>query len=94
MKDNSMGNYFVKIGAPTLEQLRDLQRVHDLDVFPHTARQRTESMFEIRGLLSDEQIDKVRREGYEVEVTDNAGTVAKERLKQTVRRSSKPKRVR
>ena len=64
-----MGNYFVKIRATTLERLRDLQRVHDLDVFHHTARQRTDGMFEIQGLLSDEQIDKVRIEGYEVEVT-------------------------
>ncbi len=90
MKDNVMGNYFVKIGAPTLEQLRDLQRVHDLDVFPHTARQRTEGMFEIEGLLSDEQIDRVRTEGYEVEVTADAVKVSQERLREATNRSSDP----
>jgi hypothetical protein len=85
-----MGNYFVKICATTSERLRDLQRVHDLDVFHHTARQRTDGTFEIKGLLSDVQIDKVRIEGYEVEVTADAGMVAKERLKETARRSSEP----
>lgn len=85
-----MGNYFVKIRATTLERLRDLQRVHDLDVFHHTARQRTDGMFEIQGLLSDEQIDKVRIEGYEVEVTADPVEVAKERWKEGTCRSSEP----
>lgn len=48
-------------------------------------------MFEIQGLLSDEQIDKVRIEGYEVEVTADAVEVAKERLKETAGRSSEPR---
>ena len=47
-------------------------------------------MFEIQGLLSDEQIDKVRIEGYEVEVTADAVEVAKERWKEGTCRSSEP----
>lgn len=84
-----MGYYFVKIRTSTWERLRDLQQVYDLDVFRQTAKQLAEGVFEIHGLLSDEQIEQMRTDGYEVEVATDAEQVAKERLKEVARRSSK-----
>ena len=73
-----MGWHFVRILAPTWERLRDLQRVANLDVFGQTAR-KVDVRFEIEGLLSDQQIEQARTEGYEVEVLRDADRVARER---------------
>lgn len=83
-----MGCRFVKIRANTWERLRDLQRVYDLDVFRQSAKQMAAGLFEIQGLLSDEQIEQVRAKGYEVEVISDAEEVAKKRLKEIPRRPS------
>lgn len=84
-----MGHYFVKIRTTTWERLRDLQQVYDLDVFRQTARQPAEGVFEIQGLLSDAQIQRVRADGYEVEVAAAAEQVARKRL-QDIRRGPTP----
>ena len=75
-----METYFVKIRTPTWERLRDLQEVYDLDVFHQTAKRLVEGRFEIEGLLDDAQIERLQGDGFEVEITADAGQVAKERL--------------
>lgn len=78
-----MGQKFVRIRAADWERLRDLQRVHDLDVFGQTARERDEGGFEIQGLLSDEQVAQMRARGYEIELLEDADRVAEERLRES-----------
>ena len=71
---------FVTIRTKTLEHLRDLQRVWDLDVFRHTAKGLPGGLFEIQGLVSDEQIERLRAIGHEVVILSDADELAKERL--------------
>lgn len=70
----------VKIHADTWDRLRDLQRVHDLDVFRQTAKQLADRLFEIQGLLSDEQIEHLSKKGYQIEVIADAEKIAQERV--------------
>lgn len=84
-----MRHYFVKIRAATQERLRNLQSVYDLDVFRQTARNPSPGTFEIQGLLSDEEIERIRTDGYEVELVTDAERQAKERLKEVSSRPSK-----
>lgn len=76
-----MGNYIVRIRTSTWDLLRDLQRLHDLDVFGKTAKKLDEHLFEIEGLLSEEQIENLSKKGYQIEVIDDAEKMARERLK-------------
>ncbi|WP_440947368.1 hypothetical protein ACSAZL_03575 [Methanosarcina sp. T3] len=76
-----MGHYIVRIHASTWDLLRDLQRLHDLDVFSKTAKQLDDYLFEIHGLLSDEQIENLSKKGYQIEIIANTAEVAKERRK-------------
>jgi hypothetical protein len=75
-----MGYYFARIRTNTWDRLRDLQRLHELDVFSQTAKKLDESLFEIQGLLSDEQIENLTRKGYQIEVIADAEEIAKERM--------------
>lgn len=84
-----MRHYFVKIRAVTQERLRNLQSVYDLDVFRQTARNPSPGTFEIQGLLSDEEIERIRTDGYEVEFVTDAERLARERLKEVSPRPSK-----
>jgi hypothetical protein len=70
---------FVRIRARRWEELRDLERVAELDVFGPTARQLDDGRFEIDGLLSDEDIEQARANGYEVDVLRDAERVAADR---------------
>jgi hypothetical protein len=80
-----MDTYFVRIRTDTWERLRDLQQAYDLDVFRPTARQLPDGVFQIEGLLSEEQIGQLRGAGYEVEVTADADVLAKERREELAR---------
>jgi hypothetical protein len=55
--------------------------LHELDVFSQTAKKLDERLFEIKGLLSDEQIENLPRKGYQIEVVADAEEIAKERVK-------------
>lgn len=76
-----MSYYIVRIRTNTWDRLRDLQRLHDLDVFGKTAKKLDDHLFEIEGLLSDEQIENLSRKGYRIEVVADAEEIAKERVK-------------
>lgn len=76
-----MRAFFVKIRTARWEGLRDLQKVYDLDVFRQTARRLVNDRFEIEGLLDEAQIERLRSDGYEVEITADAEQVANHRLK-------------
>jgi hypothetical protein len=54
--------------------------VHDLDVFRQTAKQLADGLFEIQGLLSDEQIKHLSKKGYQIEVIADAEKIAQERV--------------
>jgi hypothetical protein len=81
-----MGHHFVNIRAATWERLRDLQQVYDLDVFRQTAKRSSDAAFEIRGLLDDAQVERLRADGYDVEITADAENMAEQRLKDVARR--------
>ncbi|MCJ7445855.1 MAG: hypothetical protein MUO26_15270 [Methanotrichaceae archaeon] len=66
-----MVRYIVNIYAASLERLRDLQRIYDLDIFRGTARQ-IDSNFTVEALVSAEEIARLRNEGYGVEILKNA----------------------
>lgn len=74
-----MTSYFVRIEATDLDGLRQLRQSSDLDIFRHTARQRGAEGFEVKGLLSEAQIEWLRAAGYRVEVMANADEVARQR---------------
>lgn len=80
-----MRRFFVRVRARTWERLHDLQRIYDLDVFGQTAKQREDGTFQIEGLLSDEDVQRLQVAGYEVELISNADQVARERLKEVPR---------
>jgi hypothetical protein len=77
-----MSYHVVRIRTDTWDRLRDLQRVHDLDVFRQTAKQIGDRLFEIQGLLSDEQIEQLARQGYQIDTIADAEKIAKERAKE------------
>jgi hypothetical protein len=55
------------IRAPTWDELRDLQRVHDLDVVDHSARRRDDGGFELDAVVSPEEVGRLRALGYVIE---------------------------
>jgi hypothetical protein len=59
------------IRAATWEELRDLQRVHDLDVVDHSARRRADGGFELDAVVSPEEIGRLRALGYVIEPRDD-----------------------
>jgi hypothetical protein len=80
-----MDYHVVRIRTNSWHRLRDLQRVYDLDVFRQTARQLADHLFEIQGLLSDEEIEQLSNEGYQIEATANAEKIARERTNEISR---------
>jgi hypothetical protein len=54
--------------------------VYKLDIFRHTARQLKSGGFEVQGLLSEEDIEKLRTHQYDVSIDGDAEKAAKERL--------------
>jgi carboxypeptidase T len=72
--------YSVTIVARTLEQVRAL-RAHRLDLHERAARRRPDSDdYAVPALLTDEQIELLRSEGYGVDVHEDAEQTAAERL--------------
>lgn len=80
--------FFVRIRTGSIEALIDLQKVWDLDVFRHTARDLASGTFEIQGLLTDSEISKMLTQGYVVEKISNADEVASQRMKELKRREN------
>jgi hypothetical protein len=80
-----MGYHIVRIRTDTWDALRDLQRVYDLDVFRQTAKQLADRLFEIQGLLSDEQIGQLSNRGYQIEIIADAAKIARERTNEVSR---------
>lgn len=74
-----MTSYFVRIEATDLDGLRQMRQSADLDIFRHTARRRGAEAFEVEGLLSEAQIERLRAAGYRVEVMADADEVARQR---------------
>lgn len=77
-----MARHFVTIRAPNDKRLRDLQDVYQVDVFVKTAKQTAPSVFQVDGLLSDEEIDRLRAAGYEIEVGADADEAGKEKRRE------------
>ena len=65
-----MRHHFVYIYTNTLNQLHNLQKVYKLDINRSTAKQLPEGRFEVQGLLSDEEIERIRCDGYDVEFNE------------------------
>lgn len=74
-----MAASFVRITAPHRDRLLALQDFPELDIFRHTARELADDAYTVDGLLSHEQISRLRSEGYGVELVADADQVAMER---------------
>jgi hypothetical protein len=70
-----MGRYVVEIKATSLERLQDLHQIFDIDVVRATARQ-IESGFTVEALVSESEMEQLRREGYRVKVLKDAEELA------------------
>lgn len=57
--------YFVQVGASSKEALVNLQ-AYDYDLFRHTSRQTSERVYNIDGLLTVEQAERLVKDGYTV----------------------------
>jgi hypothetical protein len=74
-----MGYFVVRIRADSWDRLRDLQRVHDVDVVRQTARRLDDRLFEIEALASERDIERLSAAGYQVETIADAERIASER---------------
>ncbi len=57
--------HFVRVSAPTRREFAKLQK-YDFDLFGHTARRAAKGKFTIDGLLTAEQAEQLRQDGYGV----------------------------
>jgi len=71
----------VEIQAASLERLQDLQRIFNVDVVRATAKQ-IESYFVVEALVSDREIEKLRSEGFRVEVLSDADEVSDQKMRE------------
>jgi carboxypeptidase T len=62
-----MAKFLVKIISKSYEELLDLDNFN-LDLNKHTARKENTTKFVVSGILTDDEIQKVRTSGYEVEI--------------------------
>lgn len=76
-----MGQFVVRIRAASLKRLQDLQRIFNVDVVRATGRQ-IDSGFAVEALVSEKEIEKLREEGYQVEVIEDAEEVGRQRRKE------------
>ncbi len=76
-----MGRFIVKVHAASLERLQDLQRIFDVDVVRATARQ-IESHFVVEALVSDLEIEKLRSEGFQVDILRDADKLGNQRMRE------------
>ena len=76
-----MGRFVVKIHAASLERLQDLQRIFNVDVVRATAKQ-IESHYAVEAIVSDTEIEKLRSEGYQVEILSNADKLSNQRRRE------------
>jgi hypothetical protein len=71
----------VEIGAASLERLQDLQRIFDIDVVRATARC-TKSEFAVEALVSESEVERLRKEGYIVKILRDAEELGRQRRKE------------
>src|SRR5215831_9912575 len=70
--------FLVRITAKTYKKLRELDRYH-LDLKKRSARQEGESKFVVSGILSELDIEKLKKLGYKLEVLLDLSKEGKER---------------
>lgn len=68
----------VEIKTASLERLHDLQRIFSIDVVRATAR-RIESGYVVEALVSENEIEKLRRESYDVMILTDAEELGSQR---------------
>jgi hypothetical protein len=76
-----MGRFVVEIHAASLDRLHDLQRIFNVDVVRATAKQ-IESYFVVEALVSDGEIEKLRSEGFRVEVLSDADEMSDQKMRE------------
>jgi hypothetical protein len=76
-----MGRFVVEIHAASLDRLQDLQRIFNVDVVRATAKQ-IESYFVVEALVSDRDIEKLRSEGFQVEVLSDADEMSDQKMRE------------
>jgi carboxypeptidase T len=76
-----MGLYEVQIITGSIQDLRSLGKL-DLDLKHRAARQDERNRFVVPGILNDEEIERVRAAGYEVNVIDDLSEMAEMRKRE------------
>lgn len=76
-----MNLYSVRIRGNSHEKLLMLEKFN-LDLQYRVAKKTDEDYYEVSGILTDNQIDKIKQAGYHIEVIDDLDTIAKERRKE------------
>ena len=89
-----MTKFLVKITCKSYEKLLDLDNFN-LDLNKHTARKEDGNKFVVSGILTDEEIQKVKSTDYEVEILSDLTQAGKERSREVSKenRFSKTERV-
>jgi murein tripeptide amidase MpaA len=82
-----MTKFLVKIIASSYEKLRALDNYH-LDLKKRTARQENENTFIITGIITNQQIEQLRSNGYIIEILTDLSEVSKNR-KQEVSKANR-----
>jgi carboxypeptidase T len=72
--------YSVRIAAKTLEELHELDKFK-LDLKHRAARQEEKNRYVVPGILHEDQIEKVKTAGYEVQIVSDLSVEAKMRAK-------------
>lgn len=73
--------YLVRIIASSYENLRQLDKYH-FDLNKRTARQSEPNKFIISGILNEQEIEKVKAEGYTVEILSNLDQESGKRMQE------------
>src|SRR6476469_1535076 len=76
-----MARFIVRIITDSYEKLRELDKFH-LDLKERSARQEDTNKFIVTGILNDDQIQKVKSAGYQVEILSDLSQASKERIKE------------
>ncbi len=76
-----MAKFVVRIIARSYDELKGLDK-YSLDLKEHTAREEHSNRFVVSGMLTEEQIQRLRSAGYTVEILSDLSRAAKERTQE------------
>ena len=79
-----MKKFIARIIARSYVELRGLDKYH-LDLKERTARKENNNKFVVTGMLSEEQIERLKSAGYTVEILSDLSQISKQRTQEVSR---------